>query len=131
MSTLKELINKAISDIDLYKHPDIDEAKARLDELLVAAGLGTIKGDYLSDLDMYNNKLHIRTEWSARGCANHSDYELPISILEAEDPIKAATVWGLQQKIDQETAQIRTYQAYVDSATTRVIDLLQRLGEVQ
>lgn len=116
--TLRELIEQASNDIGMYKHPNITEAKKRLDEILTAAHLGGCEHDTIDSLDISDDTIQIETSWYARGCENSSSYSFPSSILDAADPIKAATIWGLetriadkQKKIDQAKAEVKMYEA--------------------
>lgn len=95
----REFVEQASHDISTYKNPAIDECKNILNEILCAAKLGDIKHDKIESLDVYEDEVHIETSWSARGCENSSSYEFPTSILDAEDYIKAATIWGLNRLI--------------------------------
>lgn len=101
MSTLRELITEATEAIDTYKYPDVSEVQSKLHAILEAAKLGGINRDHLTSLDIYGDHLHIRTEWSARGCHQSGDYRIPMSIIDAEDPIKAATIYGIKKRIDE------------------------------
>src|ERR1700693_1608057 len=97
--TLRTLVDAAMQQIETYKHPDIGDAKERLNGVLVAAGLGDITKDYIESLNEYNGILYIETSWSARGCPNNSSYELPVSVIDAANPVEAAKAWGLDQRI--------------------------------
>jgi hypothetical protein len=99
--TLTELIEKASSDIDMYKHPDIDECQRRLSEILQAAEHGSIMNDHVESLEIYKDTLQIETSWSTRGCSNSSSYRIPMEIIRAEDPIKAAKIWGCKKRISK------------------------------
>lgn len=106
MSTLRELVAQAASDLSMYKHPNIDEAKNRLNKIIEAAGLGSIAHDTVESIDFYGENVRIETSWSVRGCENTSDYVFPVNLLDAADPIKAATVWGLNEKIANEEREL-------------------------
>lgn len=104
--TMREIIETAMEQLDTYKHPDVDEAKARIHELLVAAKLGGIDCDCLEKLSERSGNLRIETSWSARGCSNSSDYNLPSFIIDADDPVEAATLWGLDRQSAEATERI-------------------------
>lgn len=105
--SLRAILDQAAADIDRFKHPDIDEAQQRLHELIKAAGLGGIDRDTISSLDIDSTTIRLTTEWSARGCMNSSDYELPVSILDATDPVQAAAVWGADRKIQEAQNKVK------------------------
>ena len=71
--------------------------------------------------------VNVSTEWarlwSARCCAQTSTYELPRSIVEAEDPVGAAQYWAREQKlakahdrVERAQAKLRAAQAAYDCA---------------
>ncbi len=71
--------------------------------------------------------VNVSTEWarlwSARCCAQTSTYELPRSIVEAEDPAGAAQYWAREQKlakahdrVERAHAELRAAQAAYDRA---------------
>ncbi len=71
--------------------------------------------------------VNVSTEWarlwSARCCAQTSTYELPRSIVEAEDPAGAAQYWAREQKlakahdrVERAQAGLRAAQAAYDCA---------------
>jgi len=123
MSTLRELINEATEAIETYKHPDVDEVQSKLHAILEAGKLGGINRDHLTQLDIYGDHLHIRTEWSARGCAQSSDYRIPMSIIDAEDPIKAATIYGINKRLTEAKNDLSSARYSVERNEKRVADL--------
>ena len=106
MSTLTELIEKASNDISMYKHPDIDECKRSLSEILKAMQHGSIMNDTVESLEFYKGELLIETTYSCRGCTNSSSYRIPKEILEAEDPIKTASIWSVKKRITKTEQEI-------------------------
>ena len=129
MSTLRELINEATEAIDTYKHPDVDEVQGKLHDILQAAELGGINRDHMTGLDIYGDHLHIRTEWSARGCAQSSDYRIPMSIIDAEDPIKAAKLYGINKKLTEAKNELAYARSSVERGEKRVAELNAKLEE--
>lgn len=121
MKTIRQLIDGAIEQIDTYRHPDTSGAEDKLNEIIVAAGLGNISHDRLAYLDIQDGKVCIRTEYSVRGCENSDYYEFPEAILDADDPIRAATEWGLKKKLgcaQQERDEARRLLAFREEAFT-------------
>jgi len=123
MKTLRELINEATEAIETYKHPDVDEVQGKLHDILTAAKIGGINRDHLTSLDIYSDYLHIRTEWSARGCAQSSDYRIPMSIIDAEDPIKAATIYGINKRLTEAKNNLSSARASVERNEKQVAEL--------
>jgi hypothetical protein len=98
--TLREIIEEAASAIDTYKHPDISEARDRLNEIIKAAGLGSIEHESIDDISFHKGNVAIRTTYSVRSCLSSEEYILPESILDDVDPVAAARRFGLQKKVD-------------------------------
>lgn len=123
VSSLRSLISDASSALCIYKSPDIDEALERIDALLIAAKLGSIQHDRVVRIDENDDHFEIHTEWSARGCAQTSEYELPYAIVDAADPLAAAVSWArsqamakAQSSIDKAQSDLRYAQAAYEKA---------------
>ena len=100
--TLRTLIENAITALDDDENGDhtniIAEAQLKLHELLQAAEITSIKDDHLDSMYAGNDCLIINTTWFACGSANQGSYLLPLTILDAPDPLKAAKIHGLELK---------------------------------
>ena len=110
---LRQLIDNAISQLNIYKTPDIDECKSRLNEILKVSQLGGINYDKIEKMTENNQVLTIDTSWSARGCSNTSSYELPVSIIDAQDPLIAAKAWGWEKRINEAQSKLDDAKANV------------------
>jgi hypothetical protein len=97
--TLRQIIDEADDAIQTLRHPEVSEAEERLNEIIMAAKLGDISHDQLAYVRISNGKVNIRTEYSVRGCEQSDDYNFPETILDNEDPIRAATLWGLEKRL--------------------------------
>lgn len=131
MTPLRKLFDDASSAISLYKHPNIDECRKALNEVLNAADLGGI-GDYdkVEDLNEFHGKVRIDTSWSARQCENTSTYEFPAFILDAEDPIKAATKWGLEEKLKDARLKYAVVQRQAEQYQLDVLKMQEQLDRL-
>jgi hypothetical protein len=131
----RQLLEDAESQLDTYKHPDIDEFQEKFSELLEAAEAGSLKHDRVESIrvrDSWGTKMiEIRTSWSARNCAQTSEYSLPYSVIEAPDPLKAAKIWGLEKKIAEANAEASKYRGYVQSYEKTVAELTLKLENAQ
>lgn len=116
--SLRSILEDAESQIDLYKNPSIEEAEKLLEEILVAADLGSIAHERIVSFTITSNEVRVVTSWSARNCDQSSDYSFPTTIIDADNHIKAASIWGIEQKIRIATKHkdeaARTYQYYSD-----------------
>jgi hypothetical protein len=132
MSTTREIIETASSRISTYRSPDIDDARALLNKILGAADLGGI-GDYdkISSIDFYGDQVVIDTQWMARQCNQTSTYRFPEFILDAADPVKAATIWGLEQQINEQNIKLAEAQSRVTWCTNELTKLNAKLEQAQ
>lgn len=103
--SIHQILADAEHQIDAYKHPDTDEAKAVLNGIIKAAGLGDISHDDLTYLSLSKGMVRLTTEYSTRGCTQSGDFEFPQALLYAADPIRAATEWGLRRKLSSATTK--------------------------
>ena len=107
---LRQLMEDAASALDYYKSPDIDEALEKIDAVLKAGSLGSIEHDRVVRIEACRDHFEIHTEWSARGCAQTSEYELPYAIVDAADPLAAAVTWARTQAIAKAQSRINEAQ---------------------
>lgn len=124
--TLRQLLDEASSSISIYKNPNIDEAQERLNEVLEAAGLGSTGRDHIAAIDEcigMGGYFEIRTEWSARCCAQTSEYRLPTSIVDAQDPVQAARSWKHTKALREAEAEVKRCMDALDRARSRLEDL--------
>lgn len=123
--TLRALLEEAASNLLVYRSPDLDEVRQRLNEVLEAAGLGTTSNDRIESIAEFreDDSFVIHTAWTARGCSQTSEYRLPASIVDAADPLEAAKSW----KHDKEVAEARAALAKAESDFARARERLQAL----
>jgi hypothetical protein len=121
--TLRELLEKAEHDISTYKHPNITEVKQRLDELLLASGQGSIEHDTIEELTVDEDGVTIETSWFACGHRDTGTLFLPPSVIDAEDPIKAAKIFGLDEKIEKITRDLSDAESKVTMYSARLTKL--------
>lgn len=120
----REIIEAAAQAVEQYKHPNVDEAQALLHSLLKAAGIGGIEGDKIECIDEYSGAFHITTAWTVMQCYQHETYTLPSMIVDADDPLRAATEWRLDCAVAKAEADL-------DSATRTLAAARERLEAAQ
>ena len=89
----REDLESAAAALAVYKNPNIESTLERLNAVLQAGGMGSIEHEHVVAIQAHADGYTIHTEWSARCCAQISKYELPYSIVDADDPIVAAMAW--------------------------------------
>lgn len=124
MATLRELIEDAEQRVRVYINPSIGDCHEALDKILQAAGLGGITHDRIIYLDIDNERVRIETEWSVHGIDIPSkpkfpvslEFEIPVSIIDAADPILAAKKWGHEKKLKQLRVEVQRAKNVLNSA---------------
>jgi hypothetical protein len=96
---LREIIEDASSAFSTYKHPQISEARVRLNGIIKAAGLGDLEHESIDGICFRKGMIEVCTTYSIRGCSMSGEYVFPASILDEADPLAAAKRWGLEQKV--------------------------------
>lgn len=122
--TLRQLIEQAEADLGRYKHPDVDEVQRRLHEILMAGDLGGIIHDRLENLYERQDMLFIRTSYSVRCCEQTAEFEFPMSVVDADDPILAIKRWSRAKKLRK--AEIK-----LAGARRGVVDAEEELAKAQ
>lgn len=125
--TARKIIDEAISAFNTYRHPHLDDARKLISDILKAAGKGTIEHDKIETLDEYTGFLRIETSWSTRGCEQTSEFEIPSSIIDADDPIVAATRWGLNEQLAEAQRHLASHNASADLYKRRINDIMGQL----
>ncbi len=121
--TLRQLLDEAESAISIYKHPDLDELRPRLNEVLGAAGLGTTGSDHITAIYEHTGQggyFEIRTEYSVRCCAQSDTFCLPKSIVDAADPVQAARAWKHDKTVSDAEAEVDRCAKALERARTRL-----------
>lgn len=131
MSDLRAILEKAELDINTFKHPNVDEAHVWLDNILVAAGLPGIRHNRIDFLSVdYNDEVSVTSSWSCRGCQDQDTYSFPAYIIDAVDPIKAAMIWGLEQRLAEVKNSIANLKAGLLEKETKRDNLEAQLKEL-
>ena len=97
---LYELTLNAESQVEIYKNPDIDEWRVAIDPVLRAVGQPTVGQDTVESICLDRSELSITTSYSVRCCDQTNYIRLPLNILKAEDPVKAANLFRLKNAIE-------------------------------
>lgn len=90
--SLKRIIEEAVSKVDAYKHPDLSEFKEVMTPIFEALDIGVGALDEIDDM-FYNQDLTIYTKYYCRGCECDDQFTIPMEVIEAEDPVKAAKLY--------------------------------------
>lgn len=121
-----EVIEEAISQINTYKHPNIDDAREIINAVSGAAGLGSPGGDHISSMEISGDFLRVRTEYSVRCCSMSDDFHIPVFLFEAEDPVLAAEKWAYDNELDNAKAKVLDLEKSLDYARNRLAEVVTK-----
>lgn len=129
MNTLYNKVVNGIQQVSMYRRPNLGDLKERLDEVLVAMGAVPIGHDSIIGMyveehsDLGVPALHIDTEYTLRGCGMTGEHLIPMSIIEARDPIVAAKVYVKSREIRDEKDLLEVHQEELNGIDDRKIKL--------
>lgn len=127
---LRALLEQAESDIDTYRHPNIAEAQSELNRVLSAAGLGSTGEDTITGITIGREYVFITTKYSVRSCEQSDSFELPIHLVDAEDPIQAALTWSIQEDVRKANNEVAEAEAALAQAKDRRAAAVLRYNEL-
>ncbi len=83
------------------REPDFGDCSRRLDEITGAAGLGTIGDAILGEVYIRGGEVFALKIDTFRGRERGQWFVFPERILDADDPVEAARLWGLERKVEE------------------------------
>lgn len=129
--SLRDLINKAQHQLCTYRRPNVDEVSKRLGEVLQILGRGSLEYDDITSIEEEGNSLVINTAYSLRGCSMSGEYEIALSIVDAEDPCAAARRWLKQQALDEAEEELARMTAELQDLPDYALRLKARIDALQ
>lgn len=129
--TLRTLIDEAQHQLCTYRNPNIATAKEKLTELLKILDLGSLEHDEITSIDEEDDVLVISTAYSIRCCAMTGEYKIPLSIIDAADPVQAAYRWLKEQELTERVENLRSCRDVLVSAQAQVKSLPARIVELE
>ena len=106
--TIIELIENAQADVDRLKNPSVSDFRNFIDPISMEAGEGGTGNDKIESIDIRNHNefpskdyekfLFISMSYEVRCCHQTRQIKLPMRVVLADDPVKAAKVWKLEQQ---------------------------------
>ena len=95
------IIDAAIEQIETCRTPDIDEAQALINSILQAANLGTTGKNRIERMRFRSGFLDVRSCYAGQRCDMSRDFHIPVAIIDADDPIKAASRWAVEKELKE------------------------------
>ena len=114
---LYELTLDAELQVDTYKNPEIDEWRAAIDPILQAAGQPIVGIDSVDFINLNTIELSITTSYSVRCCDQTNTIRIPLNILKAANPIKAANLFRLNKLIAKAKSDILNAERTIETQT--------------
>lgn len=117
-----ELTKATAQKVNLNRltYPNIRDWLAVIDPLLKAAGQPTIGDDVVEDIHMTVDELQISTSYTVRGCDCENQTGMPLSILEAENPLKAANQYRLGKELSAAKFRLAEAQRAVEENEDKI-----------
>lgn len=131
MSTLRTMIDDAQRQLSTYRHPNVSDVSERLSAILQILSRGSLEYDRVDSISEEDGNLVIGTTYSLRGCTNNGEYEIPIEIIDADDPLDAARRWVKQQALNETEQSLKQTKAELDGLPQRAIRLQALVAELQ
>lgn len=133
MKTLREVVDQAIIDHNMYRSPDLDEFRERMAPILEVLHQGKI-GQYdritsISEEPAYG-VLHIQTAYEVRCCAQEGSFEIPLKAIDAEDPVRTAEISYLNKRVLHLTHDIKSWTRDIEGAKVKLDAFTARLVEL-
>jgi hypothetical protein len=92
----------------------------------------TIGNDKIEQLYLSNDSLEIRTSYSVRCCAQENDMSIPLSVLEADNPIKKARETFLTKELAEAEYQVKLKKNDYERAINKLNEIKQQFeGETK
>jgi hypothetical protein len=127
---LYDLTLAAQSAVNTYRNPDIVDWIIAIDPVLTAAGQGSIGTDTVQEIEVSNHSVTIRTAYTVRGCDDTAEMTLPLTVVNAEDPLKEAHRYQLTEALAVAKHQAADAQRTLNRSTERVTELEAELAAI-
>lgn len=123
MKRYLELAKDAESALDLEQNYDFNEFIELFGPICKALGK-PIGSDQIDSVTVVSSCIYITTSYVCRGYLDHDHLEVPLSIFESNDPVKAASIYHVESKL-------RKYEVLLASANHQVQSFLKITNELK
>lgn len=135
MNSLRNLVDEAATRLSArVPAPDVSEAKARIHEILVAAGKPGIEDQVLASIKVRGECIEVETHWGCRGSVQSEELLVPLAVVDADDPLLEARLWGIRDRIAKAAALVREHRRELDEAERDLhaarLELYEECGEI-
>lgn len=122
---LYEMTQEAINQFDMYRYPDLDDWKEKIDLVLSELGECKIGNDKIERLYFSKNSLEINTSYSVRCCSQTNHMSIPLEILESDNPIKKAKQTFLTKELATAEYQVQLKKKEYEHALNKLNETKQ------
>lgn len=104
---VKEMINKAINDLQTYKNPDLTEFVQYFNPIVEALGFWRpLEKCRIEQIWQDQSNIELTVSWICRGCEDSEEIRIPNFILNNSDPVLSAKNCATRRKIKMLEAKI-------------------------
>lgn len=128
-TSARELLEQAADDCHRLRAPNTEEARLLLNTFFEAAGLPTIENEKITAIRFSAKSLEVETYYSVRSCDMDNLYEIPISIIDAPDPLRAARHFKLRTQRDECLWKRQEIERTLHELTAKLPQVIQALAE--
>lgn len=120
MPTFREIVENAASAIANLKHPKINEALVAIDEVLCALGHGYIGNEHVDSIELFEDgDVRINTSYTSKGYADCDSYTIPVEVVDAPNPVRAATELVLRKKLEWAISELNVARSSIPKLEER------------
>jgi hypothetical protein len=112
MTNFRQLIEKAASDLAIFRYPDVVEADRQLKLIFEQKEGCVVRGD-LSYVTITDDNVFVQWRDTYESLVN---FNFPVFILNSNDPILSARIYCLEWKIKELISDITRYKAAIETA---------------
>jgi hypothetical protein len=128
---LIEMTEDASWNISVYVNPDIGDWVAAIDPILEAAGECCIGRDSVESISLTSAGVHIVSSFTSRSCPMSNEMYLPRVILEVKDPIKAANIYRVTNKINEIQDELRYSRNRITTYENKLAKFVAELDAIE
>ena len=103
-SPLRVLLEQAAHDLEKYSFPDIENAEDALRQVILGAENFDIEDGWLLSIEEVNDVFYVKVVRHRGGYRNYEaadEIGIPSWIIDADDPVKTAKIYGLKRQIQE------------------------------
>ena len=128
---LYEMTLDARQKVDTYRHADIDDWVKAIDPVLQALGKAPIWRDRVDDISINSKSVTIRTSYTVRGCADSDTVNVPLAVLNADDPVKEASLCRLRDLLHEAHNEKASAERNLGYWTNEIQKFTTKLAELE